>query len=325
MSGLSTLSAPLRANMMQVAKVSNLEAPQTLSTSLLRSAQLAVTRLPAGPRGFATTASWQAEKAYVVRLQTRVLGRNEQWVGGRLAGKGLLPEGTMDIVHLENTPVACIPGEVECLQYYLPEVAFDELAREYGAPRISEFGTRSGIIDPVMQHVSRSLVAALENPVATSAHFFDYLVIAAYSHLATHYGRLRPGLARERAGLSVAQERLAKEMLTADLTARLTLMDIARACGMPLTQFIRAFGRATGMPPYRWLRSFRIDRAKQVLFNSSLSLAQVAYDCGFADQSHFTRVFFATVGMTPGAWRRARRDNSRLVSINDGTTRPARQ
>jgi AraC family transcriptional regulator len=276
---------------------------QTLSTTLLRSAQLAVTRLPAGPRGFDTTASWQAEKAYVVRLQ----------------------QGTMDIVHLENGPVACSPGEVEGLQYYLPEVAFDELAREYGAPRISEFGTRSGIIDPVMQHVSRSLLATLENPVATSAHFFDYLVIAAFSHLATHYGRLRSRLARERAGLSVAQERLAKDMLTADLTAQLSIVDIARACSMPLTQFTRAFGRTTGMPPYRWLRSFRIDRAKQVLFNSSLPLAQVAYDCGFADQSHFTRVFSASVGMAPGAWRRARRDNSRPVSINEGTTRPTRQ
>ena len=40
---------------------------------------------------------------------------------------------------------------------------------------------------------------------------------------------------------------------------------------------------------------------------SPLALAQIAYECGFADQSHFTRVFTAAVGATPGAWRRARR------------------
>ena len=43
-----------------------------------------------------------------------------------------------------------------------------------------------------------------------------------------------------------------------------------------------------------------------MLLGSALSLAEVALACGFADQSHFTRVFTRTVGTSPGAWRRVR-------------------
>ncbi len=81
----------------------------------------------------------------------------------------------------------------------------------------------------------------------------------------------------------------------------------AAACGLPLGRFARAFRETVGMPPYRWLRGFRVERAKELLLASKLALAQIAYDCGFADQSHFTRVFTQVVGTTPGAWRRARR------------------
>jgi AraC family transcriptional regulator len=50
----------------------------------------------------------------------------------------------------------------------------------------------------------------------------------------------------------------------------------------------------------------RVDAAQELLLNSTLSLTDIALTCGFADQSHFTRVFTANVGISPGALRRAR-------------------
>jgi len=73
-----------------------------------------------------------------------------------------------------------------------------------------------------------------------------------------------------------------------------------------VSRFVRAFREATGLPPHRWLRAFRVERAKELMLSGSLSLAQIAYECGFSDQSHFTRVFSQSVRMTPAAWRRAR-------------------
>jgi AraC family transcriptional regulator len=52
-----------------------------------------------------------------------------------------------------------------------------------------------------------------------------------------------------------------------------------------------------GMPPHRWRRSYRVGRARDLLLISDLALGQIAYACGFAGQSHFSRVFAAWVGM----------------------------
>jgi AraC family transcriptional regulator len=44
-----------------------------------------------------------------------------------------------------------------------------------------------------------------------------------------------------------------------------------------------------------------------LLTNNNFVIAEIALDCGFADQSHFTRVFQRAAGMSPGAWRRTYR------------------
>lgn len=49
-------------------------------------------------------------------------------------------------------------------------------------------------------------------------------------------------------------------------------------------------------------------RASELLLTSTLTLEQIAHRCGFADQSHLSRVFTATIGIPPGEWRRQRRN-----------------
>ena len=73
-----------------------------------------------------------------------------------------------------------------------------------------------------------------------------------------------------------------------------------------MAHFARAFKRSMGMPPYRFVLMLRIARAKRLLRQNALPLADVATSCGFADQSHFTRAFTRVVGQSPGGFRRAR-------------------
>ena len=61
------------------------------------------------------------------------------------------------------------------------------------------------------------------------------------------------------------------------------------------------------MAPHQWLVEARCIRAKQLLLEGRLGLAEIALDVGFCDQAHFTRTFARTVGTSPGAWRRERR------------------
>jgi AraC-like DNA-binding protein len=61
-----------------------------------------------------------------------------------------------------------------------------------------------------------------------------------------------------------------------------------------------------GVAPHQWLIRRRVEAAREALEDPRLSLAEVALRCGFADQSHLTRLFSRIVGIGPGAWRRHR-------------------
>jgi transcriptional regulator GlxA family with amidase domain len=82
---------------------------------------------------------------------------------------------------------------------------------------------------------------------------------------------------------------------------------LARSCGLSRSYFIRAFKRSMGLPPHHWVMHRRIERAREMLVRTNESIAEIAINCGFADQSHLTRVFHNVVGESPAAWRRRRK------------------
>lgn len=99
--------------------------------------------------------------------------------------------------------------------------------------------------------------------------------------------------------------RRAREHLDARALDAPTLADIAAEAGVSPIRLARAFRRAYGESPGDFVRRQRIRRACERLADPEVSLAAVAAELGFADQSHFTRVFRKMVGTTPGTWRRA--------------------
>jgi AraC-like DNA-binding protein len=117
---------------------------------------------------------------------------------------------------------------------------------------------------------------------------------------------LRDKASIPRGGLAPWQAHRAKALMDTNLGAKLPLSQLAEECGLSTRHFARAFRQTTGVPPHRWLLGRRVDRAKDLLRDPALSLAEVALACGFADQSHFTRMFTTVVGVTPGLWRRMR-------------------
>jgi AraC family transcriptional regulator len=110
-----------------------------------------------------------------------------------------------------------------------------------------------------------------------------------------------------RGGLAPWQERRAKELLEAHLDGQVALAELAAACEHSVRHFARCFRQSTGQSPHRWLIGRRLDKAQSLLEHSAPSLHDVASACGFASQSHFTRVFTRAMGVSPGVWRRRRR------------------
>lgn len=91
----------------------------------------------------------------------------------------------------------------------------------------------------------------------------------------------------------------AREMIEADPAFPITLDELARHCGLSKFQLLRGFCKATGLTPHAYLVQRRIALAR-TLIADRLPLAEAALAAGFADQSHMTRLFVRTYGISPG-------------------------
>jgi AraC-like DNA-binding protein len=80
----------------------------------------------------------------------------------------------------------------------------------------------------------------------------------------------------------------------------------ARLAGMSPSQFTKAFKRVAGMSLVRYLNHVRLSRAVRLLRESELTIAEIATEAGFADQSYFDRRFRHAFGQTPSAFRTRR-------------------
>jgi AraC family transcriptional regulator len=86
------------------------------------------------------------------------------------------------------------------------------------------------------------------------------------------------------------------------LERELSLNELAAIAQMSQCHFCRAFRQSTGRSPHQYLIQQRVERAKQLLKQGAMTIAEVAIACGFTHQSHLQRHFKRLTGMTPKTW-----------------------
>ncbi len=104
------------------------------------------------------------------------------------------------------------------------------------------------------------------------------------------------------ADLSINEIDLACDFIKKNYPEPITLEQLCKHVGFSKSTLLRAFTKAKGMTPYRYLQSIRIEGAKKLL-EQGYSLIEAASLTGFSDQSHFARFFAMFIGLTPGAYR----------------------
>jgi AraC family transcriptional regulator len=94
--------------------------------------------------------------------------------------------------------------------------------------------------------------------------------------------------------------------IEAHLGARITTAELANLVRLSPFYFSRAFRRSFNDSPHAYLMRRRVERAQWLMLTTTTPLAEIAANCGLADQAHFTRLFRRFAGESPGTWRRAR-------------------
>lgn len=270
-----------------------------------KASRLLVSRLRRDTPKHGLVAPPEADAVHSVLLQLREQKERELFLDGKCVHRGSYAARTTSIVNHLELPCANLLSPFDNLLFTVSQCALNELADERAAPRVDHLYCKpGGVLDETVWHLGNALLPALERPHEVSSLYAEQVMLAANTYFAETYGGLR--LSKDRPGsLAPWQLRRVTEAMTSQVDADVSLKELASACGLSVSYFVRAFKTSAGDPPHRWMLRHRVERSKSLLKQTEATIAEIAISCGFADQSHFTRVFKSFVGVTPAAWRRS--------------------
>ncbi|WP_165184521.1 helix-turn-helix domain-containing protein [Caulobacter soli] len=242
----------------------------------------------------------------IVRMQLNDYPRHRYWEDGMTTPVRDVAAGEILFHDLRRGPRMVLDQPYHALHVHIPRAAFDAIAADSNAAPIRDFDYAPGVgfDDPTIAGLGTSILAGLGDSAVRNQPLVDHLILAMAAHVATRYGGMAPMSRGARGGLAPWQTRRAKEILSANLDGAVPLTEVARQCGLSVGHFSRSFRQSFGTTPHQWLVQRRLDAAKDLIRSCRMPLSNVALSCGFADQSHLTRVFTREVGASPAAWRR---------------------
>ena len=267
---------------------------------------LAVTELKFDQPAPELSAPLPYDDAFLVSVLLLPVFNHELWKNGRPVSVNEVREaGHTHFFDLRQKPQGLFRRPSHVLHFYMPLATLNMFAEQENVQPISDFDYKQSVgkDDPVMRHLAAATLAAFDDRHAGSDLLLDSILTAAGVHVLVKYGASGRSAREQRIyGLAAWQERHAKDLMDASLD--ISLADLARECGLSVSQFRRAFRKTTGVAPHQWLLGRRVERAKSLLTQSELPLAEIAHTCGFASQSHFNSTLKRLTGISPGRLRR---------------------
>jgi AraC family transcriptional regulator len=224
---------------------------------------------------------------------------------GRHMRKPASGSGAFALYDLRKSWCADIRDPFDTLQIFVPLSSFRDFATERSSSFLDlRYDVRNVRYDAVMLHLMQAMLPALERPHEVSALYLDSMFLAARDHIASAYGAFKKEVTNYKSGLTARQLRHALEFIEANLSEDVRLEEVAKACATSSSSLARGFKASLGVSPHCWVLNRRIALAQRLIYEGSMPLSEIAASCGFADQSHLTRVFVRKVGNSPATWRR---------------------
>lgn len=198
----------------------------------------------------------------------------------------------------------------EILHLYIPAAQFSHVEAVSSRPvRPGDLRYLADVDDDLVRQIGYRILREMRQETASGRLLVEQLSLALATHLVASYSETDASSVRADGAVRPLDERRLKRVyayVEDHLDEDIALADLARVACLSLHHFARAFRVAAGIPPHRYISARRLDRARQMLAGSDLSLAEIAFACRFSSQASFTRAFQRQAGLTPGAYRRNR-------------------
>lgn len=195
---------------------------------------------------------------------------------------------------------------VDALHVYLPYRGLAKIAEEVTGREVRGIDLVNTLdrSDPVIAHAASLLAAEARSEALGGQLYVDAIRCQLSIHLLREYATIEMPDTRSQEGLSPEEKRRILGYIDANLSDHIALADLAGVLRLSIFSFSRRFQHEFGCPPYAYVIKARLEQACRQLRFRDIPLKVVAANCGFADQSHMTRLFRRSMKLTPAQYRR---------------------
>lgn len=244
--------------------------------------------------------------ALLVSISLRSLPSSsyQVWASDKIIPTSVVHPFRSNVIDFDSQPRCWAGRAFDYVHYSVPRQGLDDIAEDLGFGRVNDYRLVVLEDDLVVAQITKSILPFLGRNDAPSVLALDQFSLILGAHLIQRYGVLQKAARQSKGGLAAWQKRRASEILHENLQGRIRLSDVARECGLSTSHFARSFKASFGISPCHWLIQHRIEHAKELMTQTTMSLMEIAAQSGFNDQAAFTRAFHKVVGVSPGRWRR---------------------
>jgi AraC family transcriptional regulator len=192
---------------------------------------------------------------------------------------------------------------ISVLSIRMSDSAIMEAARERLTDRSLEIAPRQLVTDDRLTHLLFALDAERARGYSAGKLFVDCIESALANILITSFNTFAPRSISGKGGMAPHVLRRVVEFMHANLDKQIGLKDLASCAGLSLSHFSFQFRASTNQSPHQYMLRLRVERSKQLLRDSRLSVLDVGLEVGFRNQQHFATVFRNSVGVSPSVYR----------------------
>lgn len=191
------------------------------------------------------------------------------------------------------------------LLFSLPQTLIHTVAEQAGQdPSRLEIRNRFQVRDSELEFIAQAIHREIEAGLPSGRLYTEGLVVAMTSRLIAQHSSVSQPLRMPPATLSGRRLKQVLSFIEEQLAEDLSLEQIASVAGLSPSHLKTLFRRATGLPVHQYVIQRRIERARTLLAQENLTMAEIAAATGFAHQSHLARHIRRVTGASPTMIRR---------------------
>jgi AraC family transcriptional regulator len=232
-------------------------------------------------------------------------GIQVQWKSGSRWQSVVTRAGSIVLHGCSGSAASIWSGRYDRLGLELDPAHLAKLTEGRLAGATIDFADRWSFSDERLEHLLRVLYAELRQDAPNGRLFAEQVGDAIAMLLARQYATVKPGLYGIGGRIPPARLKQVLDYIEAHVDRQTHLSDLAETASMSPFYFARLFKNSVGVSPHRYVMRRRIERAKELLRRSSMSVLEIGVRVGYLDARHFRGVFRREAGLSPNEFRAA--------------------